>query len=45
MLLALGVGFGIIVVVYPTEEGLLPQAIGVATTGMGIFGVMITLKA
>jgi hypothetical protein len=27
----------------PTEEGLLLQAIGVATTGMGIFEVMITL--
>jgi hypothetical protein len=42
-------GFGIIVTIYPqiagpTEEGLL-RAIGVATTGMGIFGVMITLKA
>ena len=42
-------GFGIIVTAYPqiagpTEEGLL-RAIGVATTGMGIFGVMITLKA
>ena len=47
---AIGVlGFGIIVAIYPqiadpTEEGLL-RAIGVATTGMGIFGVMITLKA
>jgi len=42
-------GFGIIVTTYPqiagpTEEGLL-RAIGVATTGMGIFGVMITLGA
>ena len=42
-------GFGIIVTAYPqiagpTEEGLL-RAIGVATTGMGIFGVMITLRA
>jgi hypothetical protein len=51
-LLATGIGilgFGIIVTVYPqiagpTEEGLL-RAIGVATTGMGIFGVMITLRA
>ena len=52
-LLATGIGilgFGIIVTAYPqiaagpTEEGLL-RAIGVATTGMGIFGVMITLKA
>ena len=51
-LLATGIGilgFGIIVTIYPqiadpTEEGLL-RAIGVATTGMGIFGVMITLKA
>jgi ABC-type transport system involved in multi-copper enzyme maturation permease subunit len=51
-LLATGIGilgFGIIVTVYPriaghTEEGLL-RAIGVATTGMGIFGVMITLGA
>ena len=42
-------GYGIIVTTYPqiagpTEEGLL-RAIGVATTGMGIFGVMITLRA
>ena len=42
-------GFGIIVTAHPqiagpTEEGLL-RAIGVATTGMGIFGVMITLRA
>jgi hypothetical protein len=51
-LLAAGIGilgFGIIVTTYPqiagpTEEGLL-RAIGVATTGMGIFGVMITLRA
>ena len=51
-LLASGIGilgFGIIVTAYPqiagrTEEGLL-QAIGIATTGMGIFGVMITLRA
>ena len=51
-LLASGIGilgFGIIVTAYPqiagpTEEGLL-RAIGVATTGMGIFGVMITLRA
>jgi hypothetical protein len=51
-LLATGIGilgFGIIVTIYPqiagpTEEGLM-RAIGVATTGMGIFGVMITLKA
>ena len=51
-LLASGVGilgFGIIVTTYPqvagpAEEGLL-QAIGVATTGMGIFGVMIALMA
>jgi hypothetical protein len=51
-LLATGIGilgFGIIVTAYPqiagpTEEGLL-RAIGVATTGMGIFGVMITLRA
>jgi hypothetical protein len=51
-LLATGIGilgFGIIVTAYPqiagpNEEGLL-RAIGVATTGMGIFGVMITLKA
>lgn len=51
-LLATGIGvlgFGIIVVaVYPkfadpTEEGLLLQAIGIATTGMGIFEVLITL--
>jgi hypothetical protein len=52
LLLASGIGilgFGIIVTAYPqiagpTEEGLL-RAIGVATTGMGIFGVMITLRA
>jgi hypothetical protein len=52
LLLATGIGilgFGIIVTIYPqiagpTEEGLL-RAIGVATTGMGIFGVMITLSA
>jgi hypothetical protein len=51
-LLATGIGilgFGIIVTAYPqiagpNEEGL-TRAIGVATTGMGIFGVMITLKA
>ncbi len=51
-LLATGIGilgFGIIVTAYPqiagpAEEGLL-RAIGVATTGMGIFGVIITLKA
>jgi len=51
-LLASGVGilgFGIIVTTYPqvagpAEEGLL-RAIGVATTGMGIFGVMIALMA
>jgi uncharacterized membrane protein HdeD (DUF308 family) len=51
-LLATGIGFlgfGIIVTAYPqiaspTEEGLL-QSIGVATTGMGIFGIMITLRA
>ena len=50
-LLATGIGvlgFGIIVAVYPqiagpTEEGLLLQAIGIATTGMGIVEVMITL--
>jgi hypothetical protein len=50
-LLATGIGvlgFGIIVAVYtqiagPTEEGLLLQAIGIATTGMGIFEVMIML--
>ena len=49
-LLASGVGilgFGIIVTTYPqvagpAEEGLL-RAIGVATAGMGIFGVMIAL--
>jgi hypothetical protein len=53
LLLATGIsilGFGIIVTAYPQiagpteEEGLL-RAIGVATTGMGIFGVMITLRA
>ena len=53
LLLATGIGilgFGIIVTAYPQiagpieEDGLL-RAIGVATTGMGIFGVMITLKA
>jgi hypothetical protein len=52
LLLASGIGilgFGIIVTAYPqigghTEEGLL-RAIGVATTGMGIFGIMITLEA
>jgi hypothetical protein len=52
LLLASGIGilgFGIIVTTYPqigghTEEGLL-RAIGVATTGMGIFGIMITLEA
>jgi multisubunit Na+/H+ antiporter MnhF subunit len=52
-LLATGIGilgFGIIVTIYPqiagpTEEDGLLRAIGVATTGMGIFGVMITLKA
>jgi hypothetical protein len=51
-LLASGVGilgFGIIVTTYPqvagpAEDGLL-RAIGVATTGMGIFGVMIALMA
>jgi hypothetical protein len=51
-LLATGIGilgFGIIVTAFPqiagpTEEELL-RAIGVATTGMGIFGVMITLTA
>jgi membrane protease YdiL (CAAX protease family) len=51
-LLASGVGilgFGIIVTTYPqvagpAEERLL-RAIGVATTGMGIFGVMIALMA
>ncbi len=51
-LLATGIGilgFGIIVTTYPqvagpAEEGLL-RAIGVATTGMGIFGVMIALMA
>jgi hypothetical protein len=40
-------GFGIVVTAYPqiagsAESGLL-RAIGVATTGMGIFGIMITL--
>jgi hypothetical protein len=52
LLLASGIGilgFGIIVTAYPqigghTEEDLL-RAIGVATTGMGIFGIMITLEA
>ena len=53
LLLVTGIGilgFGIIVTVYPqiagptTEEGLF-RTIGVATTGMGIFGVMITLGA
>jgi hypothetical protein len=53
LLLATGIGilgFGIIVTIYPKiagpteEEGLL-RAIGVATTGIGIFGVMITLGA
>jgi hypothetical protein len=52
LLLASGIGilgFGIIVTAYPqigghTEEGLL-RAIGVATTGIGIFGIMITLEA
>ena len=52
LLLASGIGilgFGITVTAYPqigghTEEGLL-RAIGVATTGMGIFGIMITLEA
>jgi hypothetical protein len=52
LLLATGIGildFGIVVTIYPqiadpTEEGLM-RAIGVATTGMGIFGVMITLMA
>jgi hypothetical protein len=52
LLLATGVGilaFGLIVAAYPPvfsdySEGLL-RAVGVATTGMGIFGVMITLKA
>jgi hypothetical protein len=52
LLLASGIGilgFGIIVTAYPQigghmEEGLL-RAIGVATTGMGIFGIMITLEA
>src|SRR5215208_4600565 len=51
LLLASGIGilgFGIIVTAYPqigghTVEGLL-RAIGVATTGMGIFGIMITLE-
>jgi hypothetical protein len=51
-LLASGIGilgFGIIVTTYPqvagpAEDGLL-RAIGVATTGMGIFGVMIALMA
>jgi hypothetical protein len=51
-LLASGIGilgFGIIVTTYPqvagpAEEGLL-RDIGVATTGMGIFGVMIALMA
>jgi hypothetical protein len=56
LLLATGIGilgFGIIATAYPQiaglpteEEGLLLlRAIGVATTGMGIFGVMITLRA
>jgi hypothetical protein len=53
LLLATGIGilgFGIIVTAYPqiagpTEEEGLMRAIGVATTGMGIFGVMITLMA
>ena len=53
LLLATGIatlGFGIIVAAYPQaagpgeEEGLL-RALGVATTGTGIFGVMITLYA
>jgi membrane protease YdiL (CAAX protease family) len=51
-LLASGIGilgFGITVTTYPqvagpAEEGLL-RAIGVATAGMGIFGVMIALMA
>lgn len=51
-LIATGIGvlgFGIIVIAFPPisghdEEGLL-RAICVATTGMGIFGVMITLEA
>ncbi|HEX6562495.1 MAG TPA: hypothetical protein VF016_10770 [Nitrososphaera sp.] len=54
LLLATGIatlGFGIIVAAYPQaagpgeEEGLLLRALGVATTGTGIFGVMITLYA
>ena len=51
LLLATGIGilgFGIIVIAFPPisghdEEGLL-RAIGFAITGMGIFGVMITLE-
>ena len=49
-LLATGIGilgYGIIVTIYPQVAGLngerLVQSIGVATTGMGIFGIMITL--
>ncbi|MEO9362790.1 MAG: hypothetical protein ABI348_02710 [Nitrososphaera sp.] len=54
LLLATGIailGFGIIVAAYPQvagpgeEEGSQQQALGVATTGTGIFGVMITLQA
>jgi hypothetical protein len=52
LLLATGIsilGFGILVAAYPQTAGLneerLLRALGVATTGMGIFGVMITLKA
>ncbi|AIF84543.1 hypothetical protein NTE_02494 [Candidatus Nitrososphaera evergladensis SR1] len=57
LLLATGIGilgFGLITSAYPQissdysgikEEELLLRTIGVATTGMGIFGVMITLTA
>ena len=40
-------GFGMIIVVYPqiagSTEGGLWRSIGVATTGMGLFGIAITL--
>ncbi len=49
-LLATGIGilgYGIIVTIYPQVAGpngeRLVQSIGVATIGMGIFGIMITL--
>jgi uncharacterized membrane protein HdeD (DUF308 family) len=42
-------GFGIIVAIYPQyaspNQERLVQTIGVATTGMGIFGIMITLNS